>query len=166
LNSRKFSGQRLRSKRNDELRSQVAIVEPAEVLFLAVEIERALDIIVPKDPVRDAAQRPRSLQFRFAVGLVQLDPSKKRGGGSNDAYGDESIGPKLVVYGMVLLREDLVPTAISTLSSIKRQYGASADEPLHCRILFSGGNRSKSKWSNLGLDDVFLIVKSWKPSAR
>jgi hypothetical protein len=55
LNSRKFRWQRLRSEWNDELRDQAVFVELAEMLFLAVVGEHALDFIVPNYPVGDAA---------------------------------------------------------------------------------------------------------------
>ena len=65
------------------------------------------------------------------------------------AFGDDSVTKGGVFYGLVLIPESAIKTVLETLSKIKIQYGGSTDSPLHCRELFSGQARQKSKWSHL-----------------
>lgn len=74
-----------------------------------------------------------------------------------DAFGDESAGPEFVAYAVVLVADDKLGEAGSILARAKVRFGASADDELHCRVLFSGQQRSKSPWTNLNNIDVFAL---------
>jgi hypothetical protein len=74
-----------------------------------------------------------------------------------DAFGDESAGPQFVSYAVVLLAADKLAEADSILVQVKNFFGASADDVLHSRVLFSGQQRKKSVWADLGIADVFAL---------
>ncbi len=74
---------------------------------------------------------------------------------SFDAYGDESAGTGFVAYGTLLLPTESREAVETQIAKLKIEYGASAADYLHCRVLFSGDARRKSAWSNLALNDVF-----------
>jgi hypothetical protein len=74
-----------------------------------------------------------------------------------DAFGDESAGPQYVAYGVVLVAADKQADASSILAQVKTRFGASADDQLHCRVLFSGQQRKKSPWAGLNMTDVFTL---------
>jgi hypothetical protein len=74
-----------------------------------------------------------------------------------DAFGDESVGSHFVAYAVILFAADRQAEANSILARTKIRYGASADDPLHCRVLFSGQQRKKSPWARLNMDEVFAL---------
>jgi hypothetical protein len=74
-----------------------------------------------------------------------------------DAFGDESAGPQYVSYGVVLVAADKQADANSILAQVKTRFGASADDQLHCRVLFSGQQRKKSPWAGLNITEVFTL---------
>jgi hypothetical protein len=72
-----------------------------------------------------------------------------------NAFGDESVGPNYASYGVILVAADKQDEANSILKVVKARHGASADDLLHCRILFSGQQRQKSPWAALSMSGVF-----------
>ena len=76
-----------------------------------------------------------------------------------DAYGDESIGPEFVTYGLVLIAEDVSQELLTALNAVKAPYN-NQNERLHSRILFSGNQRQKSAWASLSMSDVFALYES------
>jgi hypothetical protein len=72
-----------------------------------------------------------------------------------DAFGDESAGPQFVSYAVVLVAADKQAEANAILAQVKSRFGASADDQLHCRVLFSGQQRKKTAWARLDAADVF-----------
>ena len=74
---------------------------------------------------------------------------------SFDAYGDESAGVSFVAYGTLLLPAVSRDVLEAEIVRLKIEYGASAADDLHCRVLFSGDARRKSPWSKLEVNDVF-----------
>jgi hypothetical protein len=87
---------------------------------------------------------------------------------SFQAYGDESAGKAFVAYGTVLVRTDCRDSLDQRIAKLKIDYGASATDALHCRVLFAPDARRKSVWSKLSMDDVFSLysdlVAAVKPS--
>ena len=57
---------------------------------------------------------------------------------SIDAYGDESAGTGFVAYGTLLLPTESREAVETQIAKLKIEYGASAADYLHCRVLFSG----------------------------
>jgi hypothetical protein len=74
---------------------------------------------------------------------------------SFDAYGDESAGANFVAYGTLLLPAASREAVEAKIAKLKIDYGASAADNLHCRVLFSGDARRKTAWSKLAVGDVF-----------
>jgi hypothetical protein len=72
-----------------------------------------------------------------------------------DAYGDESAGANFVAYGTLLLPTASREAIEAKIANLKIDYGASAADNLHCRVLFSGDARRKTVWSKLSVSDVF-----------
>lgn len=87
---------------------------------------------------------------------------------SFQAYGDESAGNAFVAYGTVLVQTDSSDALEGKIAKLKIDYGASAADVLHCRVLFSPDARRKSVWSKLTMDEVFALysdlVAAVKPS--
>lgn len=87
---------------------------------------------------------------------------------SFEAYGDESAGARFVAYGTLLLPTANREAVEAKIAKLKVNYGASATDNLHCRVLFSGDARRKTAWSRLALGDVFdlysELVKLVRPS--
>lgn len=65
------------------------------------------------------------------------------------AFGDGSVTPGGVFYGLVLVPERNVKIAQHSLSAIKLKHGGKATTPLHCRELFSKDARNKSEWAHI-----------------
>lgn len=64
-------------------------------------------------------------------------------------FGDESNSGNIVVYGFVGFKPEVLDQAINVFNKIKIQFKGSEDAELHCRSLFAGDSRAKSKWSHL-----------------
>jgi hypothetical protein len=74
-----------------------------------------------------------------------------------EAFGDESVGPQFVSYGVVLVATDRLEEANSILADVKVRFGGMPNDVLHCRTLFSGQQRKKSPWCRLSMGDVFTL---------
>lgn len=85
----------------------------------------------------ESIMTPETNQFTFPLDETYL------------AFGDDSVTKGGVFYGLVLIPESAIKTVLEMLTKIKIKYGGSSDSPLHCRELFSGHARQKSKWSHL-----------------
>lgn len=70
------------------------------------------------------------------------------------AFGDESITPTGVFYGIALIPESVVKQAEDLVIAQKLRYGGTPETPLHCRELFSYDARKKSGWSHLSKDQA------------
>lgn len=86
------------------------------------------------------------------------------------AFGDGSVTPSGVFYGLVLLPEAAITQTQQTIEAIKLRYGGSAEAPLHCRELFSGHARAKSLWAHISeaeaialCGDVLRAVGAFQP---
>lgn len=64
-------------------------------------------------------------------------------------FGDESKCGNTIVYGFVGLRPEVLDNALEAINEIKKRFKGSEDAEIHCRSLFAGDNRAKSKWSHL-----------------
>lgn len=73
------------------------------------------------------------------------------------AFGDGSVTPSGVFYGLVLLPEAITTEVQRTIEQYKVQYGGSPQTSLHCRELFSGHARAKSGWAHLSETDVVAL---------
>jgi hypothetical protein len=73
------------------------------------------------------------------------------------AFGDGSVTPSGVFYGLVLLPEAITADVQRTIEQHKLQYGGDTKTPLHCRELFSGHARAKSAWAHLSEADVVAL---------
>jgi hypothetical protein len=79
LNSRKFGGQSVRAKWNDQLCAQTVLVELIQVLLFAIVVERANDLTALKMPIGDAAQGPWLAAVWLRVLPCSTRPLKKKG---------------------------------------------------------------------------------------
>lgn len=73
------------------------------------------------------------------------------------AFGDGSVTPSGVFYGLVLLPEANIVEVQQVIEQHKLQYGGGAQTSLHCRELFSGHARAKSGWAHLSETDVVAL---------
>lgn len=64
-------------------------------------------------------------------------------------FGDESNCGSIVVFGFVGFSPDILDKALDALNEIKKQFKGNEEAEIHCRSLFAGDNRAKSKWSHL-----------------
>jgi hypothetical protein len=74
-----------------------------------------------------------------------------------NVYGDESIGPEYVAYAAIVVPENRTADAVAVLTALKEETGATAEDVLHCRQLFSGQQRQKIAWHSKSMAEVFDI---------
>jgi hypothetical protein len=74
-----------------------------------------------------------------------------------NVYGDESIGPEYVAYAAIVVPENRTADAVAVLTALKEETGATAEDVLHCRQLFSGQQRQKTAWHSKSMAEVFDI---------
>lgn len=73
------------------------------------------------------------------------------------AFGDGSVTPSGVFYGLILLPENAVTQIQRAIETIKQQYGGNATAPLHCRELFSIHARTKSPWAHISESEAVAL---------
>lgn len=78
----------------------------------------------------------------------------------HDAYGDESCGLDAITYATILIAEENNQSICEILSRLKTGKGIAPHEGLHCRVLFSGSQRSRSAWASLTMDEVFDLYEN------
>lgn len=79
-------------------------------------------------------------------------------------FGDESIKDDVVVYGLVIVPDEMLEIAKTILETVKVKFGGTQSARFHCREVFHNHARSKSDWAHLNskepYDLAFEITKS------
>jgi hypothetical protein len=83
-----------------------------------------------------------------------------------EAFGDESCGEKVVAYGVLVVPEAQLPAVESLLVDVKKAFGGSPADPLHCRELFAPHARLKSAWAKLSMNNVFELYATLAEAIR
>lgn len=78
-----------------------------------------------------------------------------------DAFGDEgaSANARFALFSFIAFQSSLIPTAVEILRRAKSRFGVPETARLHCRVLFSGMQRSKTEWKFLTSKQPIEIVK-------
>lgn len=75
----------------------------------------------------------------------------------HSAYGDESLGITHITYAVFSMPEEYQRPVEDKIAEIKRAYGGTETDRLHCRELFHSGHRQKTPWAKLTNDRVFAL---------
>ncbi len=75
------------------------------------------------------------------------------------AFADDSITEEVVACGIAVFHQARVDEAKKLLIGVKQSFGIPADEPLHCRVMFSGDARRGTCWEALGAERIDKLVR-------
>ena len=78
---------------------------------------------------------------------------------SISVFGDESSSSAIAGYGLIAFLEADLIAVDRLVSAAKAKLKATADEPLHCKVLFHGDRRLKSAFSNATRADVEAVCQ-------
>lgn len=73
-------------------------------------------------------------------------------------YGDESIAGDTVVYGLVIVPDEVLEFVETILANVKIRFKASPHARFHCREVFHKNARDKTEWSHLTDDESYKLA--------
>ena len=76
------------------------------------------------------------------------------------AFADDSVLPAVVACGVAAFRAERAAEAEAVLAATKRSFSVSPDEPLHCRVIFSGDARRGTFWEKLRPERIYKLVEA------
>ncbi len=76
-----------------------------------------------------------------------------------DVFGDESCGSTHAAYGLVVFENAQTGRAEKILGQVKAKFGGTPADALHCRELFAGDARRKTKWAHLDQTAVHQLYE-------
>lgn len=75
-------------------------------------------------------------------------------------FGDESSSSAIASYGLIAFAEADLPAVAALVAAVKSDLKATADEPLHCKVLFHKDRSSKSAYASATQADVDLTCRN------
>jgi hypothetical protein len=74
------------------------------------------------------------------------------------AFGDDSMYRDVLVYSFAVFHRKNLPKAKEALKRIRKSHQIPIDTPIHCRILFSGDQRTKANLGHLSPARVKVLI--------